>query len=177
MPRSPEGFLSTVWSSLRRGASSGVFAGVTGVVTLVRSLRSFRRGETGRGLARLLVGGALLAIAAGQRRSREPGAAGGHGVARRAAVDTSSDVEAAADAGTGEPHETGPEQSAGPGAEPESVDPETATGVDEPDTSPGSDIQSDVDRQSGDEGEGPSDTAAGAAEERANDRDEEDEST
>lgn len=56
---------------LRELASSGAITGLGGAVTIVRGLRSLRRGETGRGLFRLATGALLVALAVAQRRTRD----------------------------------------------------------------------------------------------------------
>ncbi|WP_436906755.1 hypothetical protein [Halosimplex marinum] len=80
-------------SRLREHAKSGTVAGVLGGAAVVRGVRSLRAGERARGLGRLAVGGALLAVAAVQRRAgRGPGG-------ERIDIDQSDVVDTAPDIG------------------------------------------------------------------------------
>lgn len=119
-------------------ARSGAVEGLSGAVTLVRGLRSLYRGETGRGLVRLLVGGLFLALAATRRRSVDR-LLDGHGdsdVDQRDVADTSTDIgdlDTETDADT-----DGSEREGEPA---DVVDPS----VDVEDTGPSPELDSDVD--------------------------------
>lgn len=82
-------YLSKAAPYARRSIGSGALAGISGSVMLVRGVRALRRGQRGRGLVRLLLGGLLVAGAVAQRRS-------GDDVDQTDVVDTAPDVETAA---------------------------------------------------------------------------------
>lgn len=65
-----ESVAATLAGYVRRGVESGAVAGVGGGVSLLGGLRALRRGEFGRALGRLALGGLLVAVA---RRQRRPG--------------------------------------------------------------------------------------------------------
>lgn len=80
---------------LKSSMRSGTMAGVTGGATLYRGIKALRQGRRIRGLARVVIGGALLGLAIRQRRS--------HGQDDRTDVDasdvvgTGTDVESIAE--------------------------------------------------------------------------------
>ena len=90
-------YVSEAMRYVRSGVESGAFAGASGGVSLFRGLRSLRRGDSLRGLGRLLLGGLFVAIAVVQRRSKSGGSAGGErergGVDQTDVVDTGPDIE------------------------------------------------------------------------------------
>ncbi|WP_436931539.1 hypothetical protein [Halosimplex halobium] len=69
-PSESDGGASGLRSRIGTHAKSGTLAGVLGGAAVLRGVRSLRAGERARGLGRLVVGGALLAVAAAQRRAR-----------------------------------------------------------------------------------------------------------
>lgn len=62
-------YASALGPTVRELTGSGAYSALGGVVTFGRGLQSLRRGETGRGLWRLAVGGLFVGIAVAQRRS------------------------------------------------------------------------------------------------------------
>lgn len=122
--RSGGGLASTLAGYARRGAASGLLAGLLGGAVAVRGVRALRRGDRSTGLRRVALGGVLVAAAVGQRRRRHSssGAGAAEPADHEGGVDGARDVAAP-------PAETDaePESSAGePG--PETAEQTSATG-------------------------------------------------
>lgn len=120
--------------AVRELVTSGVLTGASGVVTLGRGVQSLRRGDVGRGLLRLAVGGVFVAVAVAQRRSsggsrgRETGAVDQTDVVGRESAlgDVSSGLD------TGDEHGgTDPTEIAETGPDIEDVDTGSSAGEDE----------------------------------------------
>jgi len=91
--RSPSG----IGARVREAAKSGALAGVLGGATVLRGVRSLRVGKRVRGLGRLVVGGALLAVAAAQRRAGREPSGERIDIDQSDAVDTGPDIDEAID--------------------------------------------------------------------------------
>lgn len=93
-----ERYTPTVQPAVRELVGDGRFSMLGGVVSVVRGLRSLRRGKTRQGLFRLVTGGAFLAIGAAQRRaSRGQAETGDTDVDQTDVVGRDSDIEAVSD--------------------------------------------------------------------------------
>lgn len=93
---------SKLLGTLRRGVTSGGFAGLGGGLMVLRGFRAFRRGRRVRGGVRVLAGVLLLAMAGRRRRSASGQGGPGTGVDQQDVVDTSPDVEHVDEAGLDE---------------------------------------------------------------------------
>lgn len=132
-------YASEVAPYLRRSVESGTPTAVVGGAALLGGFRAFLRGERRRGLAGLVLGVALLAVAVAQRRSG--GAGRESGVEDTDVVGTGPDVEAIADEAGG----VGDEDHAGGEAASSVVD----TSPDVEDTASGLESGAEPDSESG----------------------------
>ena len=80
---------------LQEHSRSGTMTGIAGGLSVLRAVRMFRRGRTGRALLQLLFGLVWIGIAATQRRERREGGGAG-GVDQSDVVSTAPDDLAAA---------------------------------------------------------------------------------
>ncbi|ELZ26884.1 hypothetical protein C475_08116 [Halosimplex carlsbadense 2-9-1] len=95
---------SGVASRVREYAKSGTLAGVLGGAAVLRGLRSLRAGERARGVGRVVVGGALLAVAAVQRRAGREPTGERIDIDQSDVVDTGPDIDAVGESGNGTDH-------------------------------------------------------------------------
>ncbi|QLH79799.1 hypothetical protein HZS55_21985 [Halosimplex rubrum] len=101
------GVPSALSTRLRGYAQSGTLAGVLGGAAVLRGIRSLRAGERARGLSRMAVGGALLAVAAVQRRAGREPSGEPIDIDESEVVDTGPDLDAVGESGNGTDHAGG----------------------------------------------------------------------
>ncbi|WP_323191105.1 hypothetical protein [Halostella sp. PRR32] len=119
--------------TVRRAINSGAVAGFSGGIGLLWGIVTLGRGDSERGITRLLLGGSLIAIASGQRQSAGD-SAGEQPDIDQTDVIGSTDIEAAASGG-----KTGDSQRAS-GDEAQEV---VGSSVDIEDAGPGTELDSD----------------------------------
>lgn len=147
------GLVSTVRSDVGAQARSGVLAGVLGGASVFQGIRSLESGQRARGVRRMAVGGALLAVAAVQRRVRGDGAGTSIDVDQSDVVDTAPDIDAVADSESGPDHASGDEAAevVDTGPDIDDVEPDTGGGSESP---TGAGPESEGERESAAEQEG-----------------------
>jgi len=95
---------SRLGARVRGAAKSGALAGVLGGATVLRGVRSLRVGKRVRGLGRLVVGGALLAVAAAQRRAGREPSGERIDIDQSDVVDTGPDIDGVGESGSATDH-------------------------------------------------------------------------
>jgi hypothetical protein len=107
---SGQAFVSKRTQSLRTAFESGAVAAFSGGIGLLWGLLTLARGDSERGVTRLLIGGSLVAVASAQRQSTG-GRDDGHAVDQRDVVVGTADIGDVASPGEtdGRPHATGDE--------------------------------------------------------------------
>lgn len=98
-----------VRSTVGERARSGALAGALGGASVFGGILSLQAGQRTRGLRRMAAGGALLAVAAVQRRARGDGSGASIDIDESDVVDTAPDIDAVGDAEAEQAHASGDE--------------------------------------------------------------------